>query len=100
MNVADRQVGEPDIDRDAPFLLLFQTISVNTGQCFDERSLAVIYMAGRAGDDSLHDPCLVSRDSDHGNLNAPAWTFQVDAHGVIRDSRGFTCAMRMCARSM
>jgi hypothetical protein len=72
MNVANRQIGEPYVDRDAPLLLLFQTIGVDPRQSLDERSLAVIDVAGCAGNDSLH-----GGNSKHGNLNAPAWAFQV-----------------------
>src|SRR5262249_2166160 len=63
MNVADGQVGEADVDRDAPLLLFLQTVGVNSRQRLDERSLAVIDVAGRADDNSFHD-----RSWDSGNL--------------------------------
>ena len=48
------EVSKPDIDRNATPLFFFETVGINAGQRFDERSLAVIDMSGRADDDGFH----------------------------------------------
>ena len=50
--IAQVERGEADVDGDAAFLLLGQTVAVDAGQGLDERRLAVIDMAGRAEDQS------------------------------------------------
>ncbi len=45
-------VGEPEIDREAPPLLLLEPVGVGAGECEDERRLAVIDVAG--GRDDRH----------------------------------------------
>src|SRR5262249_41047488 len=42
--------GEADVDGDAPGFLLRQAVAVDAGQGFDERGLAVVDVAGGAGD--------------------------------------------------
>ena len=44
-------VREPDVDRDAAFLLLLETIRIGAGERADERRLAMVHVAGRADDD-------------------------------------------------
>ena len=39
------QCGETKIDCDPPFLFLWETIGIGTGQRFDQRALAMINMA-------------------------------------------------------
>ncbi len=46
--VGKREVGKPEIDRDAAFLLFLQPVGLLTGECADQRALAVIDMAGGA----------------------------------------------------
>src|SRR5262245_15085756 len=55
MNIPHGQVGEADVNRDAPLLLLFQTVGVDARQRLDEGSLAVINVTSCSDDDSLHD---------------------------------------------
>jgi hypothetical protein len=60
-HIAERQVGETEIDRDPAFLLFFEAVGIYSGQRFDERGLAVIDVSGGADDDSLH---IVLKDND------------------------------------
>ncbi len=46
----DRQIGEAQIDGNAPRLLLLQPVAVDPGQRLDQRCLAMIDMAGGADD--------------------------------------------------
>src|SRR5580765_8125788 len=48
------QVGKAKIDSDATPLLFFQTVSINAGQGFDQRGLAVVNVSGGADDDRFH----------------------------------------------
>ena len=45
-----RQIGEAEIDGDAPRLLLLQPVAVDPGQRFDQCGLAMVDMAGGADD--------------------------------------------------
>jgi hypothetical protein len=46
--VLDRQIGEAEIDGDAARLFFLQPVPIDPGQGFDQRSLAVVDMAGGA----------------------------------------------------
>src|SRR5216684_3441770 len=48
--VGQIQIGKPQVDRDAAFLLLFQAVGFLAGQRLNERSLAVIDVAGCTDD--------------------------------------------------
>ena len=48
------QIGETELDGDAPFLLLFQPIRLDTGKHPDKTGLAVIHMTGGAEDYFTH----------------------------------------------
>ena len=48
-------VGEAEVDRDAPLLLLLQAVGVGPGQRAHERALAVVDVAGRADDQRAQD---------------------------------------------
>ena len=54
--VVEAEVGEPDVDGDAAFLLLLQPVCVDSRQRLDERGLAVIDVAGGSDDDVGHRP--------------------------------------------
>src|SRR5215204_1519311 len=54
--------SEPEIDRYAPLLFFRQTISIDTGQRFDECCLSMIDMTGSA-DDDVHE-CVTRRMRD------------------------------------
>jgi len=54
------QVGETDVDGDAPAFLFLQAVRVDAGQRLDEGGLAVIDVSGGADDDVLHDASLSS----------------------------------------
>ena len=47
-SVAERQLGKPQLDGDAPLLLLGQSIGIHAGERLDERRLAVIDVASSA----------------------------------------------------
>ena len=44
------QIGETEIDRDAALFLLLEPISVDAGECADERCFAVVDVTGSADD--------------------------------------------------
>jgi hypothetical protein len=45
------QVRESEVNRNAAALFFFQAIGIDAGECFDQRGLAVIDVAGGADDD-------------------------------------------------
>jgi hypothetical protein len=50
----EREMCEPEIDRNAARLLFGQPIGIHPRQGADERSLPVVDMAGRTHDNSAH----------------------------------------------
>jgi hypothetical protein len=50
----DRGKGEAELNRDAAFLFLFQTIGIGTRERVNESALAVIDVTGGANDDVIH----------------------------------------------
>ena len=63
--VGEGQEGEPQLDGDAPLLLLLEAVRVRPGEGLDERGLAVIDMP-RSADDQM--PHTHSRGSDYNAL--------------------------------
>ena len=54
--VGQRQVREPELDRDPAPLLLAETVGVDPGERAHERGLAVIDVPGRADEEAIHGP--------------------------------------------
>jgi hypothetical protein len=54
MHVADGQVGEADVNRDAALFFFLEAVGVHARERAHERRLAVIYVPGCADDDSFH----------------------------------------------
>src|SRR5205814_1679523 len=54
VDIADREVRETEIDRDAAGFLFLQPIRIGTGERLHERALAVIDVTGGADDDRFH----------------------------------------------
>ena len=53
--VGEVQVGEAQLDGDAPLLLLHQPVGVDAGEGLDQEGLAVVHMARGADDDMLQE---------------------------------------------
>jgi hypothetical protein len=49
--VPELRVGEAEVDRDPPLLLLLQAVRVGAGEGADERALAVVDVAGGSDDE-------------------------------------------------
>ncbi len=51
--IGQRQVGEAQVNGDAPALLFFQAVSVAAGECADETGFAMVHMAGCSDDNMV-----------------------------------------------
>src|SRR5688500_4601732 len=52
--IAEIQVSKPEINSNAPGLLLFQAIGISPGQCHHERAFSMVDMPGRSCNDVAH----------------------------------------------